>query len=94
MPVLGNHDRQDGLGAKLYYDLFSLPKNAPEKVEPEGSYSFEYGNALFLMIDATSEVDAHTAWIEAKLSETKATGNCDVSFSALQFWGTIWIFQK
>lgn len=72
MPVPGNHDRQDGLGAQLYYDLFSLPKNGPEKVEPESSYSFEYGNAIFLMIDATSNVNDHTDWIEAKLSTTKA----------------------
>ena len=72
MPVPGNHDRQDGLGAQLYYDLFSLPKNGPEKVEKEASYAFEYGNALFLMIDATSEVADHTAWIEEKLSSTKA----------------------
>jgi acid phosphatase type 7 len=73
MPVPGNHDRQDGLGAKLYYDLFSLPKNGPEKVDAESSYSFEYGNALFIMIDATSEVGDHTRWIEEKLSSTKAT---------------------
>ncbi len=73
MPVPGNHDRQDGLGAKLYYDLFSLPKNGPEKVDPESSYSFEYGNALFIMIDATSEVSDHTRWIEQKLSTSKAT---------------------
>jgi purple acid phosphatase-like protein/calcineurin-like phosphoesterase family protein len=73
MPVLGNHDRQDGMGAQLYYDLFSLPKNGPEKVEPEGSYSFEYGNALYIMIDCTSEVNDHTAWIESVLTNTKAT---------------------
>ena len=73
MPVPGNHDRQDGLGAQLYYDLFSLPKNGPPEVEDESSYSFEYGNALFLMIDATSEVSDHTAWIEEKLSSSKAT---------------------
>jgi len=73
MPVLGNHDRQDGLGAQLYYDLFSLPENGPEKVDAEASYSFEYGNVMFLMIDATSDVDSHTAWIETKLSNTKAT---------------------
>lgn len=73
MPVLGNHDRQDGLGAQLYYDLFSLPKNGPSAVEPESSYSFEYGNALFIMIDATSDVDDHTGWIEEKLKNTKAT---------------------
>jgi acid phosphatase type 7 len=72
MPVLGNHDRQDGLGAQLYYDLFSLPKNGPASVEAEASYAFEYGNALFIMIDATSEVDDHTEWIEDKLSNTKA----------------------
>jgi len=72
MPVPGNHDRQDGLGAQLYYDLFSLPKNGPTNVEQEASYSFEYGNAIFLMIDATSEVADHNAWIEEKLSSTKA----------------------
>jgi acid phosphatase type 7 len=73
MPVPGNHDRQDGLGAKMYYDLFSLPKNAPAGVEQESTYAFEYGDALFLMIDATSEVGDHTPWIEEKLSTSKAT---------------------
>ncbi|MCD9019700.1 metallophosphoesterase [Parachryseolinea silvisoli] len=73
MPVPGNHDRQDGLGAQLYYDLFSLPHNGPPRVEPEASYAFEYGDALFLMIDATSEVTDHTAWIEEKLTSSKAS---------------------
>jgi hypothetical protein len=72
MPVPGNHDRQDGLGAQLYYDLFSLPQNGPEKVDKESSYAFEYGNALFIMIDATQEVSDHTAWIEEQLKQTKA----------------------
>ncbi|MEO8473025.1 MAG: metallophosphoesterase family protein [Chryseolinea sp.] len=72
MPVPGNHDRQDGLGAQLYYDLFSLPENGPAKVDKESSYAFEYGNALFVMIDATADVDLHTAWLEQKLSSTKA----------------------
>jgi len=72
MPVPGNHDRQDGLGAKMYYDLFSLPRNGPPQVDQESSYAFEYGNALFLMIDATSDVDAHTAWITEKLKNTTA----------------------
>lgn len=72
MPVPGNHDRQDGLGAQLYYDLFSLPKNGPEKVAPESSYYFEYGDAVFIMIDATHEIADHTTWIEKILSTTKA----------------------
>lgn len=73
MPVLGNHDRQDGLGAQLYYDLFSLPENAPKGVTPEGTYAFEYGDALFLMIDATSDVAGQTPWIEEQLANAKAT---------------------
>lgn len=72
MPVPGNHDRQDGLGAKMYYDLFSLPTNGPRDVDTESSYYFEYGNALFLMIDATSDVNAHTAWIEETLAKSNA----------------------
>ncbi|HTF20124.1 MAG TPA: metallophosphoesterase family protein [Chryseolinea sp.] len=72
MPVPGNHDRQDGLGAKLYTDLFALPENQPEGVDPELSYYFEYGNALFIMIDATSDVEDHTSWIERILSNTHA----------------------
>lgn len=72
MPVPGNHDRQDGLGAKLYTDLFALPQNAPEGVDQELSYYFEYGNALFIMIDATSDVDDHTPWIERVLAASKA----------------------
>jgi hypothetical protein len=50
-----------------------VPKNGPETVEAESSYSFEYGNALFIMIDATSEVGDHMKWLEEKLSTTKAT---------------------
>lgn len=73
MPVPGNHDRQDGLGARMYYDLFSLPKNGPVGVDKESSYAFEYGDALFLMIDATSDWDTHTPWIEEKLRHSTAT---------------------
>jgi predicted phosphodiesterase len=72
IPVPGNHDRQDGLGAKLYTDLFALPRNQPEGVDPELSYFFEYGDALFIMIDATSDVAPHTPWIEKLLSTTHA----------------------
>ena len=72
MPVLGNHDRQDGLGAWMYYELFSLPKNGPPNVAPESTYAFEYGNALFLMIDSTHPNEDQTEWIEEKLKSTSA----------------------
>jgi acid phosphatase type 7 len=72
MPIPGNHDRQDGLGAAMYYSLFSLPKDGPSEVHPESTYSFRYKNALFLMIDSTHPVEEQAAWIEEKLSTTDA----------------------
>ncbi len=73
MAVPGNHDRQDGLGTWMYYQIFSLPKNGPEKVHPESTYAFEYGNTLFLMIDSTHPMEDQTEWIENQLKNTKAT---------------------
>jgi len=73
MSVPGNHDNRAGLGAKLYCDLFSYPMNGPDGVPKEQTYSFTYKNALFLMIDATSPIDAQTDWIEKQLATTKAT---------------------
>lgn len=73
MNVPGNHDNRSGLGALMYREFFSYPENAPEGIEQEQTYSFEYKNALFLMIDATSPVEMQTKWIEEQLSTTKAT---------------------
>ncbi|MBN1350487.1 metallophosphoesterase family protein [candidate division KSB1 bacterium] len=73
MPTLGNHDDQDGLGAWMYFDLFALPENAPPEVEPERVYSFEYANALFLILDVTSPIQKQVPWIEQQLSTTQAT---------------------
>jgi hypothetical protein len=72
MPVPGNHDSQDGLGAWMYRELFSLPENGPATIPGELTYSFTYGNALFLMIDATSPLDAQAAWIEQQLKDADA----------------------
>jgi acid phosphatase type 7 len=72
MSVPGNHDNRGGLGAKLYCDLFSYPMNAPVGVPKEQTYSFTYKNTLFLMLDATSPIDAQTPWIEKQLAGSKA----------------------
>jgi predicted phosphodiesterase len=72
MAVPGNHDNRSGLGALMYRELFSYPRNAPEGVEKEQTYSFRYKNALFLMIDATSSIDTQTPWIEEQLKNTDA----------------------
>jgi len=73
MTVLGNHDTRQGLGARMYRDLFSYPKNAAAGVQPEHTYSFRYKNALFLMIESTAPIDTQKAWIEEQLSNTDAT---------------------
>lgn len=73
MSVPGNHDNRSGLGALMYREFFSYPKNGPEGVPSEQTYSFTYKNALFLMIDATSPIDAQTGWIEEQLKNSKAT---------------------
>ncbi|WP_229208450.1 purple acid phosphatase family protein [Dyadobacter psychrophilus] len=72
MPVPGNHDSQDGLGAWMYKEMFSLPENGPGKQPTEMSYAFNYQNALFLMLDATLSVPAQTAWVEEKLKNSNA----------------------
>ena len=72
MPVPGNHDSQDGLGAEMYQNMFSLPENGPKDLPQEMTYSFNYQDALFVMIDATLSVPAQTAWLENKLKTSKA----------------------
>ena len=73
MMTLGNHDTRSGLGALMYRELFSYPKNGPEDVIPEHTYSFTCKNALYLMIDATSPIEKQTKWIEDQLANTSAT---------------------
>ena len=72
MCVPGNHDNRAGLGAQMYQELFSYPINGPDEVPKEQTYSFRYKNTLFLMLDATSPIDAQTQWIEDQLKETDA----------------------
>jgi len=73
MNTVGNHDNRSGLGALVFRETFSYPKNGPADVPQEQTYSFTYKNTLFLMIDATSGVDTHTKWIEEQLANTEAT---------------------
>ena len=73
MPTLGNHDDQGGLGAWMYCDLFALPQNGPFEKERESVYSFNYSNALFLILDVTSPYQNQVAWLENQLASTNAT---------------------
>lgn len=72
MPIPGNHDSQDGLGAWMYQEMFSLPENGPAAAPTEQTYAFTYQNALFLMIDGTAPVEQQTAWIKEQLARSTA----------------------
>jgi hypothetical protein len=73
MPAIGNHDAIDGLGADLYLSFFSLPTNGAPRLQSERSYSFEYANTLFLILDVMSSVEDQRPWLEEQLAHTKAT---------------------
>ncbi|MBN1346571.1 MAG: metallophosphoesterase family protein [Phycisphaerae bacterium] len=70
---LGNHDDQDGLGAWMPLALFEFPRNGPKGVEPERTFSFRYGNALFLVLDVGTPYEIQAKWMERQLAETDAT---------------------
>lgn len=73
MAVPGNHDSQDGLGASLYQNLLTYPKNGPPGLPPGLTYAFRYENALFLMIDVVSFPAAEQRdWIARQLEATDA----------------------
>jgi len=72
MPTIGNHECQGGK-PKLYLKEFALPENGPKGIELERAYSFEYGNALFVVLDGNLAPASQAAWLEQKLSQTHAT---------------------
>ena len=72
MSTLGNHDDQNGLGAWMYTELFDLPMNGPADLPKEYLYSFEYSDALFIMLAATLPIREQTAWLEDQLKNSNA----------------------
>ena len=67
MTVPGNHDGANGLGPLMYAEMFDFPVNGPENIPAEYSYSFEYGDAFFLMLSNTESTKKQSAWIEKQL---------------------------
>ncbi len=72
VPAIGNHEDQ-GPGPWLYLKMFDLPKNGPITIEPERAYSFEYSNALFVILDSNLEPAKQTDWLEEQLKNSDAT---------------------
>ncbi|RJP32290.1 MAG: metallophosphoesterase family protein [Candidatus Omnitrophota bacterium] len=71
VPALGNHDCRGG-HPSLYFTYFTLPINGPAMIESERVYSFEYGNALILILDSNLPPEEQTPWLEQQLSHTEA----------------------
>ncbi|MFN0067620.1 MAG: fibronectin type III domain-containing protein [Limisphaerales bacterium] len=72
VPVLGNHENQGG-HPTLYLRQFRLMTNGPAGLEPERAYSFEYGNALFVVLDSNLPPAGQSEWLEAQLAGSRAT---------------------
>jgi hypothetical protein len=72
VPCIGNHENQGG-HPTMYLELMNLLENGPEDVEKERAYSFEYSNALFVILDTNMPPSSQTAWLDRTLSESKAT---------------------
>ncbi|MDG1891111.1 MAG: metallophosphoesterase family protein, partial [Verrucomicrobiota bacterium] len=71
VPAIGNHESQGG-HPTLYLENFDLFKNGPATIEKERAYSFEYSNAIFVILDTTSSVKDQTLWLEKTLSQSSA----------------------
>lgn len=64
MPAIGNHD-----GA-MYLRFFALPDNGPEGIK-QVSYSFDYGNAHFVVLDSSNNTDERVKqWLQDDLQGT------------------------
>jgi len=73
VPALGNHDYAKEFDARYYIELLDLPKNGPDTIPPERTYSLRYGNALFLVLDSNQPHEAQRGWLEDQLKATDAT---------------------
>jgi hypothetical protein len=72
VPAIGNHEDQ-GPGPWMYLRMFDLPKNGPDTIEKERAYSFEYSNALFVILDTNVEPEDQKEWLEEQLKNSNAT---------------------
>ncbi|NUM53865.1 MAG: metallophosphoesterase family protein [Candidatus Hydrogenedentes bacterium] len=71
VPVLGNHDYDKKASPYLYLESFALGTNGPDGLA-ERAYSFEYANALFVILDSNDNLSDQTPWLEDQLAKSKA----------------------
>jgi len=68
MPATGNHDEIDG-DASAFTSHFNLPDNGAEGSLPGTTYTFQYGNALFIYLNSESNIDGQTKWLRERLEQ-------------------------
>jgi len=76
-PALGNHDVDNSSNGQHFIDSFHLPRNGPAAYL-ERSYSFDYGNAHFAVVDVnpfvykidTTAQAAIKSWLASDLAAT------------------------
>lgn len=64
MPAMGNHD------GTMFLRFFALPDNGPEGIK-QVFYSFDYGNAHFVVLDSSNNTDERVKqWLQDDLQVT------------------------
>lgn len=71
VPVVGNHEYHGG-EPELYLRHFAIRHNGPKNVGPGLAYSFEYGNALVVVLNSNRDIPEQAEWLEEQLKNTKA----------------------
>jgi hypothetical protein len=72
IPTIGNHDAIDGLGAGMYRAHFALPGNGPDNLLPEHTFTVQYGNVQFFILDSGLPVLDQADWLEQQLAASTA----------------------
>jgi hypothetical protein len=75
VPAMGNHDFSGKVGASTFSTYFNLPFTETVGGSSELNYSFQYGKAFFIVINARRDMDKQAAWLEAELQKAEAAGS-------------------
>jgi len=72
VPVVGNHDQALGNEAASFRKHFTVPDNGAEgKTTPGTTYSFDYGNVHFVVLNTESNLADQKVWLDNDLRNNK-----------------------
>ena len=76
VPVIGNHEGQGkDRHPTMFLELFDLPDDGPDGVEPERAYSLEYSNFIIAVLDSMLPGAAQSGWLDHLYASSEATWN-------------------